>query len=160
MASIFDTLLSSQASDTHHQPHPPTRARPPGQPFKLTRLKLGSQTCDPPSGRPDLTRLESAVPTHRSLPDPSGRSSAFSGHPRSLEAQPVRFRTIPDETGESEPGGHPRDRPASRGVHTAAVASVPPCRADEENSSPAPGDLQNRVETPCHRSPWLTRSGR
>src|SRR3954463_8444480 len=44
-------------------------SQPLGQPFKLTRLKLGSQTREPAFRPSGSTRLVSAVPTLQNLPD-------------------------------------------------------------------------------------------
>jgi hypothetical protein len=105
LASIFDTLLSSQESDTHHHPNQPARAT--GQPFKFTHLKLGSQTRDPLSERPALTRLESA----------------------GLRVGSASFETTTSL--DLNPGtGLPRST-----LTRFAVVSVAPCRADEQNSS-------------------------
>src|SRR3954468_9329942 len=49
-------------------------SQPLGQPFKLTRLKLGSQTREPAFRPSGSTRLVSAVPTLQSLPDTVQRS--------------------------------------------------------------------------------------
>src|SRR3954465_15888871 len=75
-------------------------SQPLGQPFKLTRLKLGSQTREPAFRPSGSTRLVSAVPTLQSLPDNIQRSSpTLNPATRQLRAMitPPRWRPfLPD----------------------------------------------------------------
>ena len=126
--------MSSQESDTHHQP--PHRGGLRGNPSNLPASSLGVKPANQPTDRPDKTRLVSAVPALQSLPN----KPAHSGHdPQRL----VDTRAAPDL---------PKPTRSNRVLRTflnpgtgllrvaitrSAVVSVPPCRADEENINPA-----------------------
>ena len=143
LASIFDTLLSSQASDTHHQPHPQPRARPPGQPFKLTRPRRSDQIRDP------LVKSDQIeVRRSRRAPQPYPLRTSAPDRVRGGRSGLGRLVRISVRSPESRCGVIRRDRPTSLSIESIAVASVSPCRADEENSTGDRPDRQNGPSRP------------
>ena len=110
MASIFDTLLSSQESDTHHQPTISASFR--GNPSNLPASSLGVKPANRPSGRPSRTRLVSAAMLSEAYR--INRSASAAPDARSSRApqrgDPERDRT--NRTG-LDHDGQPRDRPTS-----------------------------------------------